>query len=57
MHTKDHYEIKEYNMDVLQADEDLHSRICVERRPYPIYPSKGGLKPNFLREIISRFVI
>ncbi|XP_019167643.1 PREDICTED: ATP-dependent DNA helicase homolog RECG, chloroplastic isoform X2 [Ipomoea nil] len=54
MHTKDHYEMKEYNMDVLQAEEDSHSHICVERRPYPIYPSKGGLKPNFLREIISR---
>nr|GMD70415.1 ATP-dependent DNA helicase homolog RECG, chloroplastic isoform X1 [Ipomoea batatas] len=40
-------------MDVLQAEEDSHSHICVERMPYPIYPSKGGLKPNFLREIIS----
>lgn len=57
MHTKDHYEMKEYNMDVLQAEEYSHSHICVERMPYPIYPSKGGLKPNFLREIISRFVI
>ncbi|XP_011038654.1 PREDICTED: uncharacterized protein LOC105135468 isoform X3 [Populus euphratica] len=55
MSTKgDHYEIKEYNIDVLKDTEDSSS--IVEGRPYPIYPSKGGLNPDFLRDTISRAV-
>jgi hypothetical protein len=54
MSTKgDHYEIREYNIDVLEDREDSSS--IVEGRPYPIYPSKGGLNPDFLRDTISRF--
>ncbi|KDP38051.1 hypothetical protein JCGZ_04694 [Jatropha curcas] len=54
MSTKDHYEMREYNIDVLKDDED--SSIHLEERPYPIYPSKGGLKPSSLRNIIARAV-
>ncbi|KAJ6324350.1 hypothetical protein OIU76_011619 [Salix suchowensis] len=55
MSTKgDHYEIREYNIDVLKDRED--SSFTVEERPYPIYPSKGGLNPDFLRDTISRVV-
>ncbi|KAF4364599.1 hypothetical protein F8388_015290 [Cannabis sativa] len=51
MSTKNHYEMREYNIDVLEDDKD--SSFHVKGRPYPIYPSKGGLKPNFLRDIIA----
>ncbi|XP_065855792.1 ATP-dependent DNA helicase homolog RECG, chloroplastic isoform X1 [Euphorbia lathyris] len=55
MGAKDHYEIREYNIDVLKDGNNpaLHP----EGRPYPIYPSKGGLNPNFLRDIIARAVL
>ncbi|XP_002526020.2 ATP-dependent DNA helicase homolog RECG, chloroplastic isoform X2 [Ricinus communis] len=52
MSTKDHYEMREYNIDVLK-DDDVSS-LHPEGRPYPIYPSKGGLNPDFLRDIIAR---
>ncbi|PON98163.1 ATP-dependent DNA helicase RecG [Trema orientale] len=51
MKTKDHYEMREYNIDVLEDDKD--SSFHAKGRPYPIYPSKGGLKPNFLRDIVA----
>jgi ATP-dependent DNA helicase RecG len=44
--------MREYNIDVLEDQED--SSIRAEGRPYPIYPSKGGLNPNFLRDLIAR---
>ncbi|CAK9180020.1 unnamed protein product [Ilex paraguariensis] len=52
MRTNNHFEMREYNLDVLQDEED--SSVHAQGRPYPIYPSKGGLKPNFLRDMISR---
>ncbi|KAL8150780.1 hypothetical protein V2J09_020588 [Rumex salicifolius] len=52
MKTEDHYEMREYSLDVIE-DESNPSEF-IERRPYPIYPSKGGLKPQFLRDIIRR---
>ncbi|KAA8529060.1 hypothetical protein F0562_033452 [Nyssa sinensis] len=52
MRTKDHYEMREYNLDVLEDEQD--SSIRAKGRPYPIYPSKGGLNPNYLRDFISR---
>ena len=55
MRTKNHYEMREYNIDVLEDGKDLS--FCVKERPYPIYPSKGGLNPIFLRDIIARFVL
>ncbi|XP_062111094.1 ATP-dependent DNA helicase homolog RECG, chloroplastic isoform X2 [Humulus lupulus] len=51
MSTKNHYEMREYNIDVLEDDKD--SSFHVRGRPYPIYPSKGGLKPKLLRDIIA----
>lgn len=55
MRTKHHYEMREYNIDVIKDDED--SSLHAEGRPYPIYPSKGRLNPDFLRDIITRFVL
>lgn len=50
MQAKDHYEMREYNMDVI-PDASYASGT---ERPYPIYPSKGGINPNILKSIISR---
>lgn len=50
MPSEDHYEMREYNVDVLEDGKE--SSFHAEGRPYPIYPSKGGLKPNFLGDII-----
>ncbi|XVF02841.1 hypothetical protein REPUB_Repub04eG0209200 [Reevesia pubescens] len=50
--SKDHYEMREYSIDVLKDEND--SSIITKGRAYPIYPSKGGLKPDFLRDIIAR---
>lgn len=55
MRAKNHYEMREYNIDVLEDGKDLS--FCAKQRPYPIYPSKGGLNPDFLRDIIARFVL
>ncbi|KAL2546194.1 DEAD/DEAH box RNA helicase family protein [Forsythia ovata] len=52
MRCKDHFEMREYNIDVLKDEED--SSVYAKGRPYPIYPSKKGLNPDFLRDIISR---
>ncbi|KAK6922201.1 ATP-dependent DNA helicase RecG, domain 3, C-terminal [Dillenia turbinata] len=52
MARKDHFELREYCMDVLESEQD--SSLCVKDRPYPLYSSKGGLNPNHLRDIISR---
>ncbi|XP_027913584.1 ATP-dependent DNA helicase homolog RECG, chloroplastic isoform X2 [Vigna unguiculata] len=52
MRAKDHYEMREYNIDVLEDVKDLS--FFAKERPYPIYPSKGGLNPNFLRDTIAR---
>ncbi|KAG0500228.1 hypothetical protein HPP92_000300 [Vanilla planifolia] len=48
---EDHYEIREYNIGVLE-EEDLNGQ--VENLLYPIYPSKAGMKPSFLKDIITR---
>lgn len=53
MRSKDHFEMREYNIDVLAGEDD--SCVYAKGRPYPIYPSKKGLNPEFLRDIISRF--
>lgn len=52
MHMNGHYEMREYTLDTLQDEDD--SSFCQKERLYPIYPSKGGLKPNFLRDMILR---
>lgn len=50
-----HYEMREYDMDVLEDEQD--SSAHAEGRPFPIYPSRAGLKPNFLKDIIARFFL
>ncbi|KAI9170378.1 hypothetical protein LWI28_027048 [Acer negundo] len=52
MRTKDHYEMREYNIDVLKDEDDVSLR--AKGRPYSIYPSKGGLNPNFIGNAIAR---
>lgn len=52
MRAKDHFEMREYNIDVLEDQNDSSFR--AKERPYPIYPSKGGLNPDFLRNMIAR---
>lgn len=52
MHSINHFEMREYNIDRLEETEEHHAH--VEKRPYPLYPSKAGLNPCFFREIISR---
>ncbi|KAL5761069.1 hypothetical protein ACOSQ2_019907 [Xanthoceras sorbifolium] len=52
MRTKDHYEMREYNIDVLKGEDDVSLR--AKGRPYPIYPSKGGLNPNLIGNTITR---
>lgn len=55
MRAIDHYEMREYNIDVLEDGKDLS--LCAKERPYCIYPAKGGLNATFLRDIIARFVL
>ncbi|KAK1577879.1 hypothetical protein Q3G72_025617 [Acer saccharum] len=52
MRTKDHYEMREYNIDVLKDEDDVSLR--AKGRPYSIYPSKGGLNPNLIGNTIAR---
>ncbi|KAM7270270.1 hypothetical protein ACFE04_029484 [Oxalis oulophora] len=52
MLSKEHYEMREYNIDVLKDEVD--SSLCTKERPLPIYPSKGGMNPDFLRDVIAR---
>ncbi|KAL4195738.1 hypothetical protein AMTRI_Chr04g242560 [Amborella trichopoda] len=55
MKAEDHFELKEFHIDVLQENAmDKMNGLEEEKRPYPIYPSKGGLNSNFLRDIILR---
>ncbi|KAM0932971.1 putative DNA helicase [Dioscorea sansibarensis] len=52
MKLKNHYEMREYNIDILEDEEEKHAHL--ECRPYPLYPSKAGLKPTYFRDIILR---
>ncbi|OAY76988.1 ATP-dependent DNA helicase RecG [Ananas comosus] len=52
MRSKGHYEMREYSIDMLEEEEEHHAQL--ERRPYPLYPSKAGLKQSFLGDVISR---
>ncbi|KAI3760002.1 hypothetical protein L1987_50390 [Smallanthus sonchifolius] len=53
MRTKDHYEIREYSLDLIRDDDDDDESACAEGRPYPIYPSEGGLNPKLLGDTIT----
>lgn len=51
----DHFEIREYNIDVLKEEADLtRSEVCGKEEPCPIYPSKGDLDPRYIGECIRR---
>ncbi|XP_052144812.1 ATP-dependent DNA helicase homolog RECG, chloroplastic [Oryza glaberrima] len=50
--TKDHYDLREYTIDMLEEEEQQCT--LLDRKPYPIYPSKAGLKPSLLSLSISR---
>lgn len=54
MRSEGHFEMREYNIDVIQEEQD--SSFQAKGRPYPIYPSKGGMNPIFLRDTIARLV-
>ncbi|KAK8916881.1 DEAD-box ATP-dependent RNA helicase 21 [Platanthera zijinensis] len=47
----DHYEMREHNIDVLEESE---KNVQIHKCPYPLYPSKAGLKPQILMDAISR---
>ncbi|XP_074274939.1 ATP-dependent DNA helicase homolog RECG1, chloroplastic/mitochondrial isoform X2 [Silene latifolia] len=49
---KDHYEMREYSVDIIKNEGD--SSLPAKGMPYPVYPSKGGLKPQFFKDIIGR---
>ncbi|XP_048502084.1 ATP-dependent DNA helicase homolog RECG, chloroplastic isoform X2 [Beta vulgaris subsp. vulgaris] len=49
---EDHYEMKEYSLDLIENEDD--PSVPMNGRPYPIYPSKGSLKPQFFRDIMTR---
>uniref|UniRef100_A0A1J3CV23 DNA 3'-5' helicase n=1 Tax=Noccaea caerulescens TaxID=107243 RepID=A0A1J3CV23_NOCCA len=55
LHAEDHFEIREYNIDVLKDEEE--SSLRVQERPYPIYPAKGVLSPKFIGDVISRALL
>lgn len=55
MRTKDHYEMREYNISVLKDEDDASLR--ARSRPYPIYPSKGSLNSNLIADTIARFTL
>lgn len=52
MRSKHHFEMREYSIDVVNNEGDSYG--FAKGRPYPIYPSKKGLNPDFFRDIISR---
>ncbi|KAL5726710.1 DNA helicase [Ranunculus cassubicifolius] len=52
MSKADHFEIREYNVDRIVDEKE--PCLSGEGRPYPLYPSKLGLNPDYLRDMISR---
>lgn len=51
---EDHYEMREYSLDVIENEDD--PSVPIKGRPYPIYPSKGGLKPQFFKDVMMRSI-
>ncbi|KAI4377493.1 hypothetical protein MLD38_015107 [Melastoma candidum] len=52
MSSQDHYEMREYHIDILRDDKEPSH--CDGGKPFPIYPSKRGLNPDFIRDAILR---
>ncbi|XP_015689606.1 ATP-dependent DNA helicase homolog RECG, chloroplastic [Oryza brachyantha] len=46
-----HYDLREYTIDMLEEEQQCN---LLDRKPYPIYPSKAGVKPSLLSFFISR---
>jgi hypothetical protein len=46
-----HYDLKEYTIDMLEEEQQS---TLLDRKPYPIYPSKAGLEARVLGQSISR---
>lgn len=60
---EDHFEIREYNLELWDQDandssvaggEEMKPELEMSGRPYPVYPSKGGLQPKTLEFCIQR---
>lgn len=54
MTTENNYEMVHYKIDMLEKEEERDAHL--EGKPYPLYPSKAGLKPNYIADGISRLV-
>lgn len=52
--SEDHYKLTQHKIDVLEKEEERVAHL--EEKPYPLYPSKAGLKPNNIADAISRLV-
>ncbi|KAG6479492.1 hypothetical protein ZIOFF_062958 [Zingiber officinale] len=48
--TEDHYEMREYNVDTLVEEGNVN----LQRRPFPLYPSKAGLDQKIFSDMMSR---
>ena len=48
-----HYDLKEYTIDMLEEEQQS---TLLDRKPYPIYPSKAGLEARLLGDSISRLL-
>ncbi|KAG0557888.1 hypothetical protein M758_11G160300 [Ceratodon purpureus] len=63
---EDHFEIREYNLELWDHDandpssadggEEMKPELEMSGRPYPVYPSKGGLQPKTLEFCIQRLL-
>lgn len=59
-----HFEIREYNLELWDqgadglgssgGDEEVKPELEMIGKPYPVYPSKGGLQPKTLEFCIRR---
>jgi ATP-dependent DNA helicase RecG len=60
---ENHFEIREYNLELWDQDanetsvdggDEMKPELEMSGRPYPVYPSKGGLQPKTLEFCIQR---
>jgi ATP-dependent DNA helicase RecG len=54
MTIENHYEMVHYKIDVLGKEEERDAHL--EGKPYPLYSSKSGLKPDYIADAISRLL-
>lgn len=62
---ENHFEIREYNLELWDQDsndstvdggDEMKSDLEMSGKPYPVYPSKGGLQPKTLEFCIQRLL-